>query len=453
MPEFNRLDEYIDSHLDNSLDELKHLVSYPSVSAKNKCLHECAQYVADLFKKRNFKVFVHDTAGAPIITAERKGESEKTILFYNHYDVQPPEPLEFWQSPPFETSIRENRIFGRGTSDNKGNIINRLFAIDSILSEYDQLPCTVKFLIEGEEETSSTNLETFIKNHSLLLQADACIWEFGGVDHQGFPMQYLGLRGICYVQLEVKTAKTDVHSGLGGSIFPNAAWRLVWALSSIKDADENILLPGFYDKVVPPTAEDKLYMQQLPDIRQEYKRSFGLDRFLLDINDSTELRIAEVFKPTCTICGIMSGYQGPGAKTVLPSKATAKVDFRLVPNQRPKDVSKQLRVHLDEKGFSDIEIKDLGGLAPSRTDPNEPFVQLMVESAKDVYGVPMRIVPMTGGSGPNYLIQDALNIPIVTIGVGYPDSKAHSPNENIRLSDYLNTAKHLIRVLFKFGSN
>ena len=451
MTKINAIDKYINDQLEQNLNELKKLVEIPSVSAKNEGLSECAQIVAELFSKRGFDIKIHPTKGAPIITARFDGQSDNTILFYNHYDVQPIEPLDLWESPPFEVAIREEKVFGRGTNDNKGNITNRLLAIDSLLSINDTLPCNVIFLIEGEEETSSVHLEEFVRENKKLLAADGCIWEFGAVDHNDIPLQYLGLRGICYVELEVETASSDAHSGLGGSIFPNSAWHLVWALASLKSPDEKILLPHFYDDVIPPSEEDKQYFSKIADSSKEYKTRYGIKEFLHGIENGLDLHIAEVFQPTCTICGLNSGYQGPGSKTVLPAKANAKIDFRLVPNQRPENVLKQLRDHLDKNAFHDVKINYLGGESPARTNPKEPFVQLVVSCAKDVYGRPMQIVPMTGGSGPNFFVQETLGVPIVSIGVGYPDSKAHAPNENFRIKDYINTARHLTRILIEFG--
>jgi acetylornithine deacetylase/succinyl-diaminopimelate desuccinylase-like protein len=264
-------------------------------------------------------------------------------------------------------------------------------------------------------------------------------------------MQYLGLRGICYIQLEVTSLSQDVHSGLGGSIFPNAAWRLIWALQSLKDVNEKIKIPGFYDDVVEPSEAEIGYFEKLPDMEREYKRQYGIEDFLKGIKGGTKLRIEQVFKPTCTICGLTSGYQGEGSKTILPSFASAKIDFRLVPDQRPVKVLELLRIHLDNNGFEDIKIIDLGGEPPSKTDPNDPFVKIAVDSAVDVYRQPMQIVPMSGGSGPNYIVQESLNIPIISMGVGYPGSGAHSPNENIRIEDYLKAAKHLTRFILKIG--
>lgn len=450
MTDYKKIDAYLDSNLDRSLDELKRLVAQPSISAQNLGLTECAALVADMLRARGFTAQIHSTEGSPVVTAERKGRSDRTLLFYNHYDVQPPEPLELWETPPFEPQIRDGKMFGRGVSDDKGHLVARLFALDALLAD-GELPCNVKFIVEGEEETASVNLSKFIHENTELLKADACIWEFGGVDHTDTPMQYLGLRGIQYVELSVDLLLTDVHSGLGGSIFPNAAWRLVWALNSLKGPDERILIPGFYDDVKPPSARDRELMSKLADVTEEYKARYGVPYFLKGIKGGDELKIEEVFSPTCTICGLTSGYQGPGSKTVLPARASAKVDFRLIPDQRPKDILAKLRAHLDAQGFTDVKITDLGGDAPARTDPDDPFIELVVESAEEVYEKPMSLVPLVGGSGPNHPFVHVLGLPVATAGMGYPDTKTHAPNENIRLDLYLKHARHMARVVTEFG--
>jgi acetylornithine deacetylase/succinyl-diaminopimelate desuccinylase-like protein len=453
MVDMQRIDSYLESHLDQSIGELSRLCTQPSVSAQNWGLKECAALVAEMLKQRGFTVEIIPTGGAPVVFAERDGKSNRTLIFYNHYDVQPAEPLDLWESPPFVPTLRDGKLFARGVSDDKGHIISRLFAIDALLAECGELPCKVKFVIEGEEETSSIHLHDFVRDHKDKLSGHACVWEFGGVDHNDVPSQTLGLRGICYVELSVETESQDVHSGLGGSIFPNAAWRLVWALNSLKGPDEKIRIPGYYDVVRKPSQRDIDLMEAMPETADEYRSRYGLKNFLKGMQGGVELRLAEVFEPTCTICGLTSGYQGPGSKTVLPARATAKVDFRLVPNQTPELVLDQLRKHLDAEGFSDVEITFLGGERPARTDPDDPFVRLVVESATEVYGVPQQVNPMSGGSGPNYIFQEYLHVPIVSSGVGYPGSQAHAPNENVRLDLYLKGAKHIARILEQFGKS
>ena len=451
MTDYRGIDQYLEGHLQESIQELSRLCAQPSVSAQNWGLVECAQLVGQMLEKRGFAVKIFETGGAPVVYAERGGRSNHTLLFYNHYDVQPAEPLELWESPPFVPTLRDGHLYARGVSDDKGHIVSRLFAIDALLDADGELPCSVKFVIEGEEETSSVHLHDFVANHSELLAADACVWEFGGVDHEDQPMQYLGLRGICYVELSVETANQDVHSGTGGTIFPNAAWRLVWALGTLKGSDERILIPGYYDEIRPPSQRDRDLMAALPDVGPDYRQRYGLKGFLSGVEGGAELRLQEVFLPSCTICGLTSGYQGPGSKTVLPARASAKVDFRLVPGQTPERTLELLRAHLDAQGFGDVRIDYLGGEAPARTDPDDPFVQLVVDAAQGAYGVPMRIVPMVGGSGPNFIFQETLKVPIVTSGVGHPGAQVHAPNENVRLDLYLKGAKHIARILQEFG--
>lgn len=445
------IDDYLEKNLAGSIAELSRLVAQPSVSAQNWGLKECAALVAQMLKVRGFETQIIPTGGAPVVFAQRRGRSDKTLLFYNHYDVQPAEPLELWDNPPFAPTQQDGKIFGRGVSDDKGHITSRLHAIDALLAEEGELPCTVKFVIEGEEEASSVHLKDFLLANVDKLAADACVWEFGGVDHREVPMQYLGLRGICYVELSVETANQDVHSGTGGSIFPNAAWRLVWALASLKGTDERIRIPGFYDSVLPPSARDRELMAELPDMAQEYRERYDLKGFLKGLSGGVELNLAEVFEPTCTICGLTAGYQGAGSKTVQPAKASAKIDFRLVPDQTPEAVLDLLRRHLDREGFQDVAIHLLGSESPARTDPDDPFVQLVAAQAVDVYGMPMQIVPLTGGSGPNHLFIEALHVPVVTAGMGYPGTLAHAPNENIRLDLYLKHARHIARILKAFA--
>ena len=451
MTDYRVIDDYLSEHFDVSIAELSRLAAQPSVAAQNWGLEECAHLVAKMLEKRGFSTEIAPTAGAPVVFAERSGRSDRTLIFYNHYDVQPAEPLELWDSPPFEPQIRDGKLYARGVSDDKAHITSRLFAIDALLAANGELPCNIKFVIEGEEEISSVHLPEYIRENREKLSADACVWEFGAVDHREIPIQYLGMRGICYVELSVETADIDIHSGLGGSIFPNAAWRLVWALNSIKQPDGRIRLPGHYDNVVPPSARDRELMEALPEVAEEYKSRYGVKYFLDDLTGGVDLRIAEAFEPTCTICGLTSGYQGPGSKTVLPARASAKIDFRLVPNQTPEQVLTSLRAHLDAEGFSDVKVTFIGGEAPGRTDPDDPFVQLVVQTAEPVYGQPMQIVPMIGGSGPNHAFLEYLKLPIVSAGVGYPGTQAHAPNENVRLDLYLKGAKHIARILKEFG--
>jgi acetylornithine deacetylase/succinyl-diaminopimelate desuccinylase-like protein len=453
MTDFNAVEQAIETHMSANLEELGRLCSQPSIAAQNIGMDECAALVSEMLTRRGFSTQIMSTEGAPVVFAERQGRSDRTLLFYNHYDVQPPEPLDLWVTPPFEPSIREGKMYARGISDDKGHLLCRLAALDALLAAEGDMPCNVKFIVEGEEEIGSVHLADFVDAHTDLLAADACVWEFGGVDHTGTPIQYAGLRGICYVELSVRTASQDAHSGLGGSIFPNAAWRLTWALASLKGPDERIKLPGFYDRVRQPSERDIELLDQLPDVADDYLQTYGLSGFIKGLTDELDIKREEIFSPTCTICGLTSGYQAAGSKTVQPAMASAKVDFRLVPDQMPADVLAQLRAHLDQTGFSDIQVTLLGAEPPGRTDPDDPFLQMVAECAREVYGVPQLTVPMSGGSGPNHVFIHALGVPIATAGISYPGAQVHAPNENIVLKNFTAGVRHTARIVARFAES
>ena len=445
------LDTYISEHLDEWVAELAVLCAQPSISANGGSMESCTRLVAEMLRKRGLVAEILPTSSQPVVYGEASGGSPKTLLFYNHYDVQPPEPLELWDSPPFQLTERDGILFARGVSDDKGHLVCRLAALDALRAVTGGFPVGVKFLIEGEEESGSASLAPFIATHRDKLAADACVWEFGGVDADGVPLLHAGMRGICYVELHARTASLDAHSGIGGSIFPNAAWRLVWALNTLKSPDERICIPGFYDDVLPATARDLELLAAVPDQSADYLERYGLEGFLSGRTGGVELKRAEVFEPTCTICGLTSGYQGPGTKTVLPAEATAKVDFRLVPDQKPADILAKLREHLDREGFDDIEIADLGSEPPGRTDPDHPFLRLVVDAARGIYEEEMLVVPMTGGSGPNHAFIEYLGVPIATPGISHPGARVHAPNENIRLDLFEKGIRHTARIMMQFA--
>ncbi len=441
-----RVDAYLEAHLDETLAELGRLCAQPSVAAQGLGMAECAELTATMLREHGLDAEVVPSDGFPVVLGEMAGASEKTLLFYNHYDVQPAEPLELWDSPPFEMTRRDGKLYARGVGDDKGHIVSRLAAIRAILATHDGLPCRVKFIIEGEEEIGSNTLTAFVQQHADRLRADGCIWEFGGVNYNGRPFTYLGMRGDFYVELSVKTLTSDAHSGLGGSLFPNAAWRLTWALATLKAQDERIQIAGWYDDVLEPSAYDRELLAALPNEEEQLKAGYGLSGFLGGVT-GVALREQEVFVPTCTISGLTSGYQGPGSKTVLPAEARAKIDFRLVPDQDPADLLPKLRRHLNEHGFGDVVITQLGGEHPARTTSDSPFVDLVTESAAGLYGKPAIIAPMSGGSGPMYPFVKYLGVPIANAGIGRPESNAHAPNEHVYVEEFLRGAKHIARIM------
>ena len=446
-----QVDEIIQQQLPESIEMLRQLCAIPSVTDHRQAAADCADLVEEMLQQQGVQTRQFPTGGNPIIYGEANGRSDKTLLFYLHYDVQSPEPLESWISPPFELIERENKLFARGAADDKGHLVSRLAGLAALRKAYGQLPCNIKFFIEGEEEAGSLHVESFIKENTELLAADGCVWEFGGVNLDSQPVQVLGMRGICYVDLLVKTASQDAHSGLAGSIFPNAAWRLVWALNTLKDVDERIRIPGFYEDAKPPTARDLELLAKMPDEAPKLKKMYGLNGFLRGLTGGLDLKRDAIFEPTCTICGLDSGYQGQSSKTVLPAEARAKVDFRLVPDQDPADILHKLRQHLEQEGFSDVQIIHQGSTKPARTDPEDPFVLLANQTAETVYGQWPSIQPMSGGSGPNHVFIDTLKLPVISSGVGYPGTAIHAPNEHIRIEDFRQGIRHIAYLIEAMG--
>ncbi|HEU5437970.1 MAG TPA: M20/M25/M40 family metallo-hydrolase, partial [Ktedonobacterales bacterium] len=399
------VDRYIEEYLSESLEDLKRLARIPSISSRGESMEPAAELVAGLLRAAGFESRVMPTSGFPVVYADSgaSGEDSRTLICYNHYDVQPPEPLDLWISPPFEPTERDGRLYARGISDDKGQLVSRIAAMRAVRAVTGGLPLRVKFLVEGEEEISSPSLEPFVEQQRDLLAANACVWEFGGVDYEGRPEVVLGLRGICYVEFHVRTLSRDAHSGEAHNL-PNAAWRLVWALNTIKGPDERIKIPGFYDTAAPPTESDLRLLDEMPSLEEHARRTYDVREFAGGHTGDAYKRA--VYNPTANIAGFGSGWQGQGSKTVTPAEALAKMDFRLVPGQDPQDVLAKLRAHLDAQGFSDVEVRYLGGERAGTTPPEEPFVQLTVETAAQVYDQPVVVKPLIGGSGPMHAFRE-----------------------------------------------
>ncbi|MBM3131172.1 MAG: M20/M25/M40 family metallo-hydrolase [Chloroflexi bacterium] len=443
-------DTFLQANLDKYIGETARLCAQPSVSAKNEGVRECAGLVAQTLESHGFRVQTCETAGQPVIVGHLDGESARTLMFYNHYDVQPPEPLELWTTPPFQPTIRDGALYARGAKDDKGEFVARLAAVDAIrAANSGKLPCGITFVLEGEEEIGSPHIAQFVREHTDLLKCHAAIWEEGGVNFEGHPGTALGRRGVLSVELAARTLNFDAHSG-AASMLPNAAWRLVNALASLKDGDERMRIPGFYDHARPASPRDLELCDALPDRETWLRKNFGVKEFVGGRKNKALNRA--VFQPTCNIAGITTGYQGKGMKTVTPAHASAKLDFRLVPDQDPDDIFKKLRAHLDAAGFADVTVTWLGAMSPYKASPGDPFIALTARTAEEVYQLPYEIEPIGGGSSPMYAFAAPLgNIPIVTAGVGYADNRTHSPNEHVRFGDFLNASRHIARIIDGFA--
>lgn len=433
-------DTYVDNHAERFLEELKTMAAQPSVAAQNWGMDDMAAIVLERLRDLGAEVSLVSAAGAPPVVFGELGAGAKTLLIYNHYDVQPPEPYELWESEPFEPAVRDGKLYARGVADNKGSLLARIQAVESWLATRGELPLKIKWVIEGEEETGSPHFANWVdENHELVEGADGCLWEFGYRDVAGRPVINLGVKGIYYVELRAHGAVRDLHSSWAG-IVPNPAWRLTWALASLKDVDDRILIDGYLDHVAePPDAAIEL-MRDMPFEEERLKDDFGIPNWIRNLS-GLDLLKKHLYAPTCTICGLASGYTGEGSKTVLPNTAKAKVDFRLVPDLTPELAHDLLRRHLDRYGFDDIEIIDLGGEHPSQTDPEAPVVNAAIVAARQTYEQEPVVWPTSAGSGPMYPLCEGLGIPAVSFGVGYFGSNVHAPNENIRIDDYVQGIK------------
>ncbi len=444
-----RIDALLPASLNQYIAETARLCAQPSVSAQREGTRECAGLIVETLAVHGFEVSSFPTPGNPIVVGRAPGRSDRTLLFYNHYDVQPPEPLEFWTSPPFEPTVRDGALYARGAKDDKGEFVARLAAVDAVRAAYDgALPCGVTFVVEGEEEIGSPHIAQFVREHTSLLKSHGAIWEEGGVGPSGQPECSLGRRGVLSVELAVETMRTDAHSGQA-HILPSAAWRLLRALGTLKGADERIRIPGFYDRSLPPSALDLELVDALPDAEAWRREVYGVKTFVRGLTGKALERA--VFDPTCNIQGITTGYQGAGMKTVIPARASVKLDFRLVPDQDPDDVFSRLRAHLDAEGFADVTATRLGAMWPSKVPADDPLVALTARAAREVYGVPSLLTPMGGGSSPVYAFARPLGIPVVTAGVGYANNRTHAPDEHVRLGDFLNAARHIARIIDGFA--
>jgi acetylornithine deacetylase/succinyl-diaminopimelate desuccinylase-like protein len=446
MPTF---DAFLAEQRDRFIDDLRAFVAQPSVAATGHGMAEMAALVQQRLEHLRAAVQLISTDGAPILCAEL-GDGPRTLLIYNHYDVQPPDPIELWTTPPFEPSVREGKLFARGVSDNKGDLSCRLHAIEAWQKTIGPLPLKIKWVIEGEEEIGSPHLASFAQQQAPWLQADGCLWETGGKDEDDRPGLVMGLKGIQYLELRVRLNERDLHSGLA-AIAPSAAWRLVWALNTLKDLNDNILIDNYYDHVRTPSEAEVNLLQAMPFDAEKKKASLGIERF---IGDEYGLDVLKrlYYGPTVTICGLQSGYTGAGMKTVLPNAAVAKIDCRLVPDLTPELCVSLLRRHLDRRGFTDVEVVPLSGEHPALSPVDAPIVKVCQAAAREVYGQEPVLIPLSAGSGPMYPLTTALGIPTVMAGITHAGSRAHAPDENIRLDDYFAGVRFVGQLIKHFAA-
>jgi len=446
--------KHVDSNLNNLISDLQTLIRQPSVSAKNEGIEECAKLVKKLLKKSGLKseILRLKKGVAPIVYGEIKSKQNptKTLMFYNHYDVQPAEPFDLWDDPPFSGTRKGNKIFGRGATDDKGELITRIKAVEACLKTTGDVPCSIKFVIEGEEETGSAHIEEYLKKYKKKFSCDGVIWEFGYVDAKNRPIIGLGMKGLLFVELSIKESIIDAHSSLA-VLIKNPAWRLIEAIQTLRDSNGKILIKDWYKEVTPFSKKDLELIRKEPFDENVFKKEFGIKSFVGD-KKGMDAKKAMVGGATCNIAGFVSGYTGDGAKTVLPGEALVKIDFRLIPKMDPKKQVMRLKKHLKSKGFDDVKIRVFHGEAAARTSSSEPFVTHVKEAADKSFGKSILNVS-NAGTGPMYPFVDILKAPCISIGSTYMFSRIHSPNEFARVDLLKKTTKCICLIMENFGKN
>jgi acetylornithine deacetylase/succinyl-diaminopimelate desuccinylase-like protein len=435
--------KFVDDNRDEMIADLQRLVQQKSISSSGEGVDACAGLLATMMEDVGIDAQVMQTDGLPVVFGEVSADRDSalTLLIYTHYDVQPAEPEDDWDSPPWEARIVDDRIIGRGATDAKGNLMAHLKAVQA-LKATGGMPINIKFLFDGEEESGSPSLPAFVDANRDLLQADAALSFDGGFDAGNVPRINLGTSGLLFVQLKARGGDNDLHSARA-RLVPNPAWKLVWALNSLKDRDSNVLIDGFYDDVRPPTPRERELLEEAKWDDEEQKRSLGTSEFIGGVSGTDALQQL-LFTPTCNIAGFASGYVGAGRKTLLPSTAAVNIDFRLVYDQDPVDILHKLRSHLDRHGFEDVEIDhEGGGIEPSRTDPDDPFVQVVVDAARTVYQKEPTVRPSGDASGRQAVwLAGKLGIPGAGTAVGPPDWRGHAANEFMTIQHYLDGIKY-----------
>ena len=453
------IESRVESEIDTLTSQLQQLIRVPSVSAKKQVtITKCAKLVSEIMSKAGIKsellkLDYKSEEIAPVVYGEVKSKNNpdgKTILFYNHYDVQPPEPIELWDDDPFSGKIDGNLIFGRGASDDKGELITRIKAVQYFLDETGDVPCNVKFIIEGEEEVGSSHLEKYLIKYRQKFSCDATIWEFGYIDENETPIISLGMKGLLCVELHAICANADLHSGLA-ILVENPAWRLVHALKTIRDENGTIIIKNWHEDIRDFSPEELECIKQEDFDISDFKKNYGLSN-IFNENDTEKMKKASVGGVTSNISGLFSGYIGEGSKTVLPSKAMAKLDFRLVPNMIPEKQFKLLRDHLHSNGFKDIQLKFLSGEPACRIPVNNEFVKLVEASALEEFGKVIKSIS-SAGTGPMWYFNNILKCPCVGIGCTYKYSRIHSPNEFVRIDLIKKTTKCIGNIIERFGKS
>lgn len=447
---FSRFDRYVDRHSRSFAERLQTLCRMPSVAARGTGMRAMAEAVEQAMQRvgigtRLFKM----GSGYPIIYGECG--SGPSYLVYGHYDVQPVGHLTDWSVGPFAGSIVDGKLYARGAANSKGDLLARLAAVEAYQKTFGKLPITLRFIVEGEDGLGSPSLFKFTDEHPDLLTAEGCLWDEGYRDTKERPVISLGFKGITFLELRAHGARSDLHSKWG-AIVPNPAWRLVQALATITSPKGVITIDGFSSHLAEIDAADTEALKAIELDEVGLKKEFRISGWVRSMKGPALVK-EHIFGPTCTICGIQTGHTEAGAKTVLPSSAMARLDFRLVPDLTPPLILDLLRTHLDLRGFKDIEIVELGSAPLAKASATSRVARAVIEPAMEVYGMAPLVYPMDPSSGPVGAVcgVSVPATPVASFGVSYAGSNPHGPDENIRVDDFLLSIKFLGRVISRLG--
>ncbi|HEY6231751.1 MAG TPA: M20/M25/M40 family metallo-hydrolase [Pyrinomonadaceae bacterium] len=448
---FTQFDRYVDRHARSFTERLQSLCRMPSVAAKGTGMRTIAETVEQMMQRVGIgtRAFRFGN-GYPIIYGEC-GAGPQSFLVYGHYDVQPVGHLSEWSVGPFAASIIDGKLYARGAANSKGDLVARLAAVESYQKTFGKLPVSLRFLIDGEDGLGSPSLYRFAAENAEMLAAQGCIWDEGYKDTKERPVISLGFKGITFLELRAHGARTDLHSKWG-AIVPNPAWRLVQALATITSPKGVITIDGFSSCVASINEEDAEALKAIELDEAGLKKEFRIGGWMRSLKGAALVK-EHIFGPTCTICGIQTGHTEAGVKTVLPSSAVARLDFRLVPDLTPEVVLELLRAHLDVRGFKDIEISELGSAPLAKSSRSSAVATAVIGAAAEVYGITPLVYPMEPSSGPVGAVCGASSppTPLASFGLSYSGSNPHGPDENIRVDDFLQSIKFIGRVINRLG--
>jgi acetylornithine deacetylase/succinyl-diaminopimelate desuccinylase-like protein len=434
-------DQYLSEHRDEHLEQLKAFLRFPSIStlADHKDdVRRCAEFLAEQLRQVGFEhVELMETPGHPVVYADwLHAPGKPTVLVYGHYDVQPVDPLHLWDTPPFEPTIRDGKIYARGSSDDKGQVFMHIKSFEALLRTTGTLPVNVKFCIEGEEEIGSVHLPALLEQYAEKFRCDVIVISDTPMLGPDKPSVCYGLRGLTGLQVDVKGANSDLHSGLYGGAVQNAIHALVQLLASLRDETGKVLVEGFYDDVLPLSDEERQAIASLNFDEEQLRKELGVPELFGEAGYSVLERVWA--RPTLEINGIYGGFQGDGTKTVIPNEAHAKITCRLVPNQDPEKIQEAVAAHLLKhcpKGVT-VSVQRFDGGRPYVTPFHHPAIQLAAKAYEKAYGVPAAFTRMGGSIGIVEPFDRVLGAPIVLMGFGLNDENFHAPNEHFSLRNF-----------------